>query len=134
MLVYPFIPETALKIRKQFNFSEDLESINFNEEKKVLKLLGGNQINKGEPLFPRIDETLKLKELEGKISVKDDQENIVDIDYFKKVELISAKVLKAERIKNSEKLLKLSIDVGNKSKTIVAGAEQPVHGLERRGG
>ncbi len=121
MLVYPFIPETALKIRKQFNFSEDLESINFNEEKKVLKLLGGNQINKGEPLFPRIDETLKLKELEGKISVKDDQENIIDIDYFKKVELISAKVLKAERIKNSEKLLKLSIDVGNKSKTIVAG-------------
>jgi len=43
MLFFLFMPETALKIRSQFNFDEDLENIDFNEECKVLKLQGGKK-------------------------------------------------------------------------------------------
>jgi methionyl-tRNA synthetase len=121
MLIYPFMPETAVKIRKQFQFSDNLEDINFNEEKMVLQLTAGRKINKEEPLFPRIDETSKLKELDNRISIKEVTEGIIDIDCFKKVELVAAKVLQAEIIKNSEKLIKLTVDVGDKKKTIVAG-------------
>lgn len=124
MLIFPFMPETALKIRSQFNFDEDLENIDFNEECKVLKLQGGKKIKKADPLFPRIDEAIKLKELNNTIDVKEAPENIIDINYFKKVELVAARVLEAEKVKNSEKLLKLIVDVGSKTKTIVAGIGQ----------
>lgn len=121
MLIYPFMPETAVKIRNHFNFTGDLENINFHEENKVLKLTAGKKINKEEPLFPRIDEKSKLKELNNRINIKEVAEGIIDIDYFKKVELVAAKVLQAEKIKKSDKLLKLTVDVGNKKKTIIAG-------------
>jgi methionyl-tRNA synthetase len=124
LLIYPFMPETALKIRRQFNFDEDLENINFHEESRALKLQGGTKIEKADPLFPRIDETLKLSELNNTLDVKETPENVIDINYFKKVELLAAMVLDAEHIKNSEKLLKLIVDVGSKKKTIVAGIGQ----------
>jgi methionyl-tRNA synthetase len=121
LYIFPFMPETALKIRKQFSLGDNMEDINFNEEMKVKKLVGGIKINKADSLFPRIDETVKLKELNNNLSIKELSEDVIDIDYFKEVELITAKVLRAERIKNSEKLLKLIVDVGIKEKQIVAG-------------
>ena len=43
------------------------------------------------------------------------------IDDFMKVELRTAKVLSAEKVANSRKLVKLSIDVGTEQRTLVAG-------------
>ena len=40
---------------------------------------------------------------------------------FKKVELKVAKILSAERVEGSDKLIKLSIDLGNEQRQIVAG-------------
>ena len=45
----------------------------------------------------------------------------ISIDDFMKVELRTAKVLAAERVPNSRKLVKLSIDVGTEQRTLVAG-------------
>jgi methionyl-tRNA synthetase len=45
----------------------------------------------------------------------------ITIDDFMKVELRVAKVLAAERVPKSKKLLKLSVDVGSEQRTIVAG-------------
>jgi methionyl-tRNA synthetase len=45
----------------------------------------------------------------------------ISIDDFMKVELRVAKVLAAERVPKSSKLLKLSVDVGTEQRTIVAG-------------
>jgi methionyl-tRNA synthetase len=45
----------------------------------------------------------------------------ISIDEFMKVELRVAKVLTAERVPNSRKLMKLSVDVGTEVRTIVAG-------------
>jgi methionyl-tRNA synthetase len=47
--------------------------------------------------------------------------NRITIDDFMKVELRVAKVLTAERVPKSKKLLKLSVDVGSETRTIVAG-------------
>jgi methionyl-tRNA synthetase len=43
------------------------------------------------------------------------------IDDFLKVDLRVAKVLAAEKVPNSKKLMKLSIDVGTEQRTLVAG-------------
>ena len=45
----------------------------------------------------------------------------ITIDDFMKVELRTAKVLAAEKVPNSKKLIKLSIDVGTEQRTLVAG-------------
>jgi len=45
----------------------------------------------------------------------------ITIDDFMKVELRTAKVLAAEKVPNSRKLVKLSIDVGTEQRTLVAG-------------
>ena len=45
----------------------------------------------------------------------------ISIDDFMKVELRVAKVLAAERVPKSKKLLKLQVDVGTEQRTIVAG-------------
>jgi methionyl-tRNA synthetase len=45
----------------------------------------------------------------------------IAIDEFMKVELRAAKILTAERVPNSKKLMKLSVDVGVETRTIVAG-------------
>ena len=45
----------------------------------------------------------------------------ISIDDFMKVELRVAKVLAAERVPKSNKLLKLTVDAGSEQRTIVAG-------------
>jgi len=48
-------------------------------------------------------------------------ENRISIDEFMKVELRVAKVLAAERVPKSNRLLKLQVDVGTEHRTLVAG-------------
>ena len=45
----------------------------------------------------------------------------ISIDDFMKVELRVAKVLTAEKVEKSKKLLKLTVDVGTEQRTLVAG-------------
>ena len=45
----------------------------------------------------------------------------ITIDDFMKVELRTAKVLTAEKVPNSRKLVKLTIDAGTEQRTLVAG-------------
>lgn len=45
----------------------------------------------------------------------------ISIDDFMKVELRVAKVLSAEKVEKSKKLLKLQVDVGTEHRTLVAG-------------
>ena len=46
---------------------------------------------------------------------------MMNIDDFKKTELRVAKVLSAERVEGSEKLLKLEVDLGQEKRQIIAG-------------
>lgn len=46
---------------------------------------------------------------------------MVSFEDFQKIDLRVAKILNAEKIKDSDKLIKLEIDLGNEKRTIVAG-------------
>jgi methionyl-tRNA synthetase len=54
-------------------------------------------------------------------AVPSPNENRISIDEFMKVELRVAKVIEAERVPKSTRLLKLRVDVGTEQRTIVAG-------------
>ncbi|MCS7201006.1 MAG: methionine--tRNA ligase subunit beta [Patescibacteria group bacterium] len=46
---------------------------------------------------------------------------MIKIDDFLKLDLRVAKILNAERIEESDKLIKIQIDIGSEKRTIVAG-------------
>ena len=46
---------------------------------------------------------------------------MISIDDLKKIELKVAKVISAERVEGSEKLLKLEVDLGGEKRQIIAG-------------
>jgi methionine--tRNA ligase beta chain len=46
---------------------------------------------------------------------------MITIDDFKKIELKIGKVLEAERVEGSEKLLKLKVDLGTETRQVLAG-------------
>ncbi|MCL5009751.1 MAG: methionine--tRNA ligase subunit beta [Candidatus Parvarchaeota archaeon] len=49
------------------------------------------------------------------------EEKEIDIDYFKKIKLVVGKVVSAESIENSNKLMKIRVSLGDREKTILAG-------------
>jgi len=51
-------------------------------------------------------------------------EKIISLDDFKKLDLRIAKILKAEKMEGSDKLLKIQIDLGYEQRQILAGISQ----------
>lgn len=126
--IYPFMPETAEEIRRQAG-ADLLSELQNEEEIKRIKLLkSGTVLPEGKNIFPRIDEKEMLEYIyntknkkEEKSAKQETESNLIDFSVFEQVELRAGKVLEAENVKKSEKLLKLKIDVGDGGRTIVAG-------------
>ena len=124
-LVYPFMPDTAFEIRRQIGADDN---INLSDEKalsSVCILKSGVKLGISKNIFPRIDEKEMLEKtavstLPAKEENKEEQ-TLIDFSVFEQVELKAGKVIDAENVKKSEKLLKLKVDVGDGGRTIVAG-------------
>jgi len=84
----------------------------------------GAEVSKGGAVFPRIDKDKYLAGLaEEKKRAAEEEDTLIDIDQFMDVELRVAKVVEAERIPKSKKLLELRVDLGEEAgpRTLVAG-------------
>ena len=125
LLLYPFIPDTAVKIRKQLNTSLDIEKADEKSLKAVRKLESGQKLGEAEQLFPRIDEKEMLESLkpaEKPVEKKEEVVEDIDFAYFSKMLLKAAKVVEAEKVEKSDKLLKLKIDIGGgETRQVVSG-------------
>jgi methionyl-tRNA synthetase len=86
------------------------------------------KVSKGDPLFPRVD-TKKRDKKEKKAEVspagkenktKEAGDNLITIHDFAKVQLKVGKVIDAQRVEGSSKLIRLQVDTGEK-RQIVAG-------------
>ena len=123
-LVYPFMPDTAFEIRRQIGADDN---INLSDEKalsSVCILKSGVKLGISKNIFPRIDEKEMLEKtavstLPAKEENKEEQ-TLIDFSVFEQVELKAGKVIDAENVKKSEKLLKLKVDVGDGDRTIAA--------------
>jgi methionyl-tRNA synthetase len=119
-LIDPVMPEAAQRIRGMLGTSqESWAGLRFGT------LQPGTRLGQTTPLFPRIEKT--VEELRGMTSQEDaatpapQEDKRISIDEFMKVELRVAKVLEAEAVPKSKKLLKLKVDTGADQRTIVAG-------------
>lgn len=120
LFLYPFMPETANKMSKSLGYKEIADNTPLREETEWGKLKPGSSIAKGEQLFPRIEEDKKgqTKKPESP-GIKLTPE--ITIDDFSKLDLRVGRVLEAEKITGSDKLLKLSVDLKKEKRQVVAG-------------
>ncbi len=119
ILGYPILPKTMVEMSKIIGI--DVKNAKIDDALKVDERI---VVKKPKVPFEKIEDE-KIKELEEKmmkrIRGKEVEENVIDIDYFTKLDLRIGKIVKAERIKKSKKLLKLEIDIGNEIRQVVAG-------------
>ncbi len=132
--LYPFMPETAEKIWTQLGLrsltDETAKSLSaaaskggedkFNTFDWDWKPAYDIKVKKGEQLFPRIEKEKKMTEEIKPVEEKKEETNLITIQDVAKVELRIGKVISAERVKKSDKLLCLQVDTGG-MRQIVAG-------------
>lgn len=122
ILIRPYLAKTPSRIWEQLGITENLE---WEDAKKFGLLKPQTKVKKGENLFPRIElpkEKEKVKELKKEETPKN--EEYITIDDFDKVKLKVAKVLEAEKVEKSDKLLKLKVSLGDEERQIVAGIQK----------
>ncbi|MCX8027203.1 MAG: methionine--tRNA ligase [Thermodesulfovibrionales bacterium] len=117
LYLLPFMPDSAQKILYQLGLNVELDNLDLGQEGKWGRLTPQTVIKRGEGIFPRIE--IKPKE-ENKEIPQTTSDNLISIEDFAKVELKTGLVLHAERVKKSDKLIRLEVDTGEK-RQIVAG-------------
>ncbi|HBM17589.1 MAG TPA: methionine--tRNA ligase [Lentisphaeria bacterium] len=123
-LLYPVIPEKASVIRKALGIGD--EKLIIDDLRIWGKLKPGISVTDTGVLFPRIEiekneEKTKEKALSAPIQVSENVVDMISIDDFFKAKLKTAKILKAEKVTKTDKLLKLAIEIGKEERQIVAG-------------
>ncbi len=139
ILVSPFVPQSAAKIKEQFHFDE--------EETTWDSLIAFGQYAKehpvvdAAPLFPRLDVAAEIEELakstgvaaetqqpvqeEPKVSAETTEQAVgkqpIGIETFNEVELRVGQIKVCERIEGTDKLLRFEVDLGTETRQIVSG-------------
>ena len=118
ILITPFMPQTAGKILRQIGISES-QKLNFSIIRKDGALTAGSPLIRGDSLFPRIEVEKEVSPATVEADTLD-LKPVIEYEDFTKIDLRVAKILEAEAVPKSNKLLKLKIDIGEE-RTIVAG-------------
>ncbi|MDD2647491.1 MAG: methionine--tRNA ligase [Eubacteriales bacterium] len=143
VLISPFMPRTPARIFEQTGLCDDCAKTWESLATFGLTKSGG-KVSKGEALFPRYDIEKELDELE-KIKQEQSKEyqasldkpakkaqekpetvqpvklSEITIDDFAKISLKVALVTNAEKVEKSDKLLKMSLKLGDETRVVVSG-------------
>ncbi len=123
VLLYPVMPGKMGDLRESLGLSRELDRDLTKNENRI----SGKVMKDAPPLFMRVKlEELEAPKVEAKVEKPKKQEKItgvelIDVDTFFKTKLLTAKVVCAEKVENSDKLLKLQVDLGSEQRQIVSG-------------
>ena len=135
-MIEPFIPTTARRIWAQLNLPQNFDEIRISDIEGWGKTPVGIQINKPEQLFPRIEieeekpeakkevkENKKAKKEEPKApeKAKENEDGMIGIEDFSKVDLRVVEILAAEPVPKTDKLMKIQVSLGDEERTVVSG-------------
>ena len=136
VMIEPFIPTTARRIWAQLNLPQNFDEIRISDIEGWGKTPVGIQINKPEQLFPRIEieeekpeakkevkENKKAKKEEQKApeKAKENEDGMIGIEDFSKIDLRVVEILAAEPVPKTDKLMKIQVSLGNEERTVVSG-------------
>ncbi|CAM1358982.1 Methionine--tRNA ligase [Tenacibaculum sediminilitoris] len=125
----PFLPFTSTKLKSILNLDNNLSWNDITE--KDIFLAENHQINKAELLFSKIEDTAIQAQLdkleatkkanEAANKVVEPQKDTIEFDDFTKMDIRVGTIVAAEKVAKTKKLLKLTVDVGIDTRTIVSG-------------
>jgi methionyl-tRNA synthetase len=139
-LLYPVLPESTRKIWAQLGMPEPIESVRL-ADLRWGQLQPGQKIGEVSAIFPRIEvneAVAKMRDLETQVAAEQaallgktaaapepapaPEPSKISIDDFAKIDLRVGLVLSAQPVKGADKLLHLTVDLGEREpRTIVAG-------------
>ncbi len=127
VILEPFLPFSMEKLRGWLN----LDQLKWNNAGRNDLLPAGQTINKSELLFEKIGDDEIAHQVDRLMATKKTNKSpemktlppkdTVTFDDFTKIDMRTATVLEAEKVPNTDKLLKLKIDTGIDIRTIVSG-------------
>jgi methionyl-tRNA synthetase len=140
LLMEPFMPEASKRLLNQLAVG-DVDSLKsrFWLESKWLSMAAGQQLNSAELLFQKIEDDVvdvQIQKLQSSLTVNNvsvgmslaDAEELAEIKPliefpdFAKIDLRVGTVIACEKVEKADKLLKLSVDLGETvPRTIVSG-------------
>jgi methionyl-tRNA synthetase len=137
VLFAPALPNAARKLQSAIGIPLEIGASNNGnptenhwEKVKYPILNVGSYFEVKDILFPNIEDSVIEKQI-AKLGVKTEQQEkpaeiaeLITIDDFRKVKLRTAKVLEAENVPKSDKLLKLQIQIGEEKRQLIAGIAQ----------
>jgi methionyl-tRNA synthetase len=124
-LVEPAMPQVAREIARQLGIGE---VPTWNDATAMDALPAGHALQEPKPIFPRLHAKAEPKQpptpapqpkpsQQGATTMQD----TITLDEFKRLQIRIATITAAEPVPKSTKLLKLTLDVGGETRTIVAG-------------
>ncbi|MBL4963352.1 MULTISPECIES: methionine--tRNA ligase [Bacillus] len=133
VLLQPFLTKTPVKMFEQLGITDD--ALKAWDSITAFGQLTDTKVQKGEPLFPRLEAEEEIAYIKGKMQgsapakeeKKEEEPQEVDrlpeitIDQFMNVELRVAEVIEAEPVKKADRLLKLQLDLGFEKRQVVSG-------------
>ena len=128
ILIYPFMHSTSNEIRKQLGlWYADVAW----EDAFTFNMMQGEQVKKGEPIFPRLDIEKELEELEALKGAPAEEENVplelkpaIEYDDFAKLDLRVGTILSAEKHPKADKLLVFQVKMGTEKRQIISGVAE----------
>ncbi|MEQ8623647.1 MAG: methionine--tRNA ligase [Vicingaceae bacterium] len=122
----PFLPDSSKKLSETLAISR----LDWRQLGSIDLVKGSTKLGKAEHLFQKIEDPeiqSQINKLEK--SAKSMEKNseavpfkpIIEFEDFQKIDLRIGKVIAAEKLKKSNKLLKLTVDLGNEKRTILSG-------------
>ncbi len=131
LLLWPFMPSAAEKMREQLGLApieHDIREIRAGRLASEPDILSWSwtppqevKVTRGDALFPRIEARKEQHEGRGRETTgMQGHEGVIGIEEFGKVHLKVGRVLGAERIPKSDKLIRLVVDTGEE-RQVVAG-------------
>jgi len=124
VLLFPFMPKSCESLMLQLGVEKSIEEQGMRSLDNWGSLSPGTKTQKAKQLFPRIEDKQAAKilaELETPKSDMKDDSGKITIDEFMKVDLRTGKILEAEKVKKSKKLIQLKVDIGTETRQILAG-------------
>lgn len=120
-----FFVETPKKVFNRLGLGDNVP---LEDAKKWGSLNAGIKIERGEALFKRydIEEEIGIKTKENKKEVNPPKDNKhkpnIEKEEFEKLELLTAKILFAEKVENADKLIKFVVDIGEGEQRVVVSS------------
>jgi len=120
--IYPVMPQSAQKIWQLLGEKKAIEEESFSQL-KFENYSWGEKTKIPQPLFPRIalKDFLQEEQIEVSQTKKEEKMEQITFDEFMRMDLRVGEILSAERVEGTNKLIKLKVDIGKETRTMVAG-------------